>query len=220
MADLIFEHPRLAAIYDAFDANRWDLEVYVSIAEELRARRVLDVGCGTGTFALMLAARGLEVIGADPAKASLYVARGKPGADHIRWIDGRCNCIVHTGCRWSDTTIGAPVFHPHGIRALPLLTQLHGVPYQDSHQLQSWRAGCVVRRMSGSEGGVRKRTDREVSTAPRSDPTGHATAPPAAVSGGTDASRPRGRSSDVDGSRAYEVEPLAWQTQTGLPPVS
>nr|WP_281242125.1 class I SAM-dependent methyltransferase [Ruania alba] len=49
---------------------------------------MLDVGCGTGTFATMLAARGHEVVGVDPAGASLDVARTKPHADRVRWLHG------------------------------------------------------------------------------------------------------------------------------------
>jgi SAM-dependent methyltransferase len=88
MADEIFQHPRLAGIYDALDPDRSDLDVYAAIADELGARRVLDVGCGTGSFALLLADRGVEVIGVDPAGESLAVARAKPGADRVRWIHG------------------------------------------------------------------------------------------------------------------------------------
>jgi len=88
VADEGFEDPRLAALYDPLDPDRGDLDVYASIADELGAGRVLDVGCGTGVFALMLAARGLDVVGVDPAEASLDVARGKSGADRVRWIHG------------------------------------------------------------------------------------------------------------------------------------
>ncbi|MED7924241.1 class I SAM-dependent methyltransferase [Nonomuraea sp. LP-02] len=88
-----FEDPRLAAVYDPLDPDRSDLDVYAAIAAELGARSVLDVGCGTGTFALMLAARGLEVTGVDPAAASLAVARAKPGAERVRWIHGDARAL-------------------------------------------------------------------------------------------------------------------------------
>lgn len=93
MADEIFGSPRLAAIYDALDPDRSDLDAYVGIAGELHARSVLDVGCGTGTLAILLAARGIEVVGVDPAVASLDVARAKPGADRVRWIHGTAETL-------------------------------------------------------------------------------------------------------------------------------
>jgi SAM-dependent methyltransferase len=95
--DAQFEDPRLAPLYDVFDDDRSDLDVYVSIATELGAARVLDVGCGTGTFALLLAARGFDVVGVDPAEASLDVARRKPGADAVRWIHGDATSLPPLG---------------------------------------------------------------------------------------------------------------------------
>lgn len=86
--DAIFADPRLAGVYDTFDGDRTDLELYVRIVDELAARTVLDVGCGTGSLACMLAARGVQVVGVDPAAASLDVARQKPGAEAVRWIHG------------------------------------------------------------------------------------------------------------------------------------
>lgn len=93
MVDDIFEHPRLVAVYDALDPDRSDLEVYVEIVHELGAESVLDIGCGTGTFALLLADRGLQVIGVDPAAGSLDVARAKPGAERVSWIHGDATCL-------------------------------------------------------------------------------------------------------------------------------
>ncbi|MFI2567078.1 class I SAM-dependent methyltransferase [Cellulosimicrobium funkei] len=88
MPDALFDDPRLAALYDPLDPDRSDLDAYVAIVDELGARRVLDVGCGTGTFACLLAQRGVEVVGLDPAGASLDVARTKPGAERVRWLHG------------------------------------------------------------------------------------------------------------------------------------
>jgi SAM-dependent methyltransferase len=88
MADELFEDPRLAAIYDPFDSDRSDLDTYESMVDEFGARSVLDIGCGTGTFACRLAARGIEVFGLEPAEASLRVAQTKPWSDRVRWIHG------------------------------------------------------------------------------------------------------------------------------------
>lgn len=88
MADQIFENPRLVAIYDAFDGERWDLDHYVSLTKELGSKSILDVGCGTGCFVHRLAAQGFKVTGLDPARASIEAAKLKPGADRIQWIVG------------------------------------------------------------------------------------------------------------------------------------
>jgi SAM-dependent methyltransferase len=86
--DALFAEPRLARIYDVWEGERIDLPHYLAIVAELGARSVLDVGCGTGNWASMLAERGFEVVGLDPAAASLEVARAKPGAQRVRWIHG------------------------------------------------------------------------------------------------------------------------------------
>ena len=88
MVDALFGTPRLARIYDALDADRSDLEHYAAMVTEFGARRVLDVGCGTGELACLLARNGVDVVGVDPAEASLEVARGKEYADRVRWIHG------------------------------------------------------------------------------------------------------------------------------------
>lgn len=104
VVDEEFRHPRLAAIYDALDPDRSDLLVYVAIAAELGARRVLDVGCGTGTLALMLAERGFDVVGVDPAAASLAVARAKPGAQAVRWINSDATTLPGIDCDLATIT--------------------------------------------------------------------------------------------------------------------
>ena len=94
VADQIFEHPRLASIYDALDHDRSDLDAYLDITREFGARQVLDLGCGTGVFALLMAERGIDVTGVDPAAGSLAVARAKHGASKVRWIHGDATALM------------------------------------------------------------------------------------------------------------------------------
>jgi len=87
-ADAIFDHPKLAAIYDALDPDRGDLGLYLDVVKQKQAHKILDIGCGTGVFALLLADQGYEVVGVDPAAESLKVAQNKSGADLVRWVHG------------------------------------------------------------------------------------------------------------------------------------
>jgi SAM-dependent methyltransferase len=91
--DAIFAHPRLAQLYDAFDGPRDDLAAYVAIATELGADRILDVGCGTGCLALLLARTGRTVLAVDPAAASLDIAGAKDGSAAVTWIHGDATAV-------------------------------------------------------------------------------------------------------------------------------
>lgn len=92
--DATFADPRQAVLYDLFQHDRSDLDAYVSVAQEVGAHRVIDIGCGTGALAVRLAGLGFAVIGVDPAQASLDVARAKPGAERVTWVHGDATALV------------------------------------------------------------------------------------------------------------------------------
>jgi SAM-dependent methyltransferase len=88
VVDALFANSRLAEVYDPLDPDRSDLDAYGAMVDQFGARRVVDLGCGTGTLACLLAGRGVSVVGVDPAAASLAVARRKPHAEKVRWVHG------------------------------------------------------------------------------------------------------------------------------------
>ena len=103
--DDIFADDGFARLYDAF--NPWGPgdDFYLALARE-SGGPVLDLGCGTGMLACRIAHEIQPVIGLDPAKGMLRVARSRPGADKVEWIEGdarhfdmgrRFNLIYLTG---------------------------------------------------------------------------------------------------------------------------
>lgn len=69
----------MAPSYDAFTGLflRAARKRIKAEAKRWHCRRVLDVACGTGELAIMLAAEGFDVVGVDLSPAMLGIARGK-----------------------------------------------------------------------------------------------------------------------------------------------
>ncbi|WP_175854668.1 class I SAM-dependent methyltransferase [Burkholderia anthina] len=117
--EVLYIDPRLVAVYDLFNAGNRDFTFYASRIGTAR-QRILDLGCGTGTFARRLAAAGHDVVAIDPAPAMIEYARRQPGADAVRWfacaLDGLppgapFDAVVMTGhafqCLLTDDDIDA-----------------------------------------------------------------------------------------------------------------
>src|SRR5215831_12527166 len=92
--DLHYVDPRLVELYDHDNPRGADTDFYLRLAATLDAHQVLDLGCGTGLLTLELAAvDGRFVMGVDPAPAMLAVARRKPGAERVTWIEGDASAL-------------------------------------------------------------------------------------------------------------------------------
>jgi 2-polyprenyl-3-methyl-5-hydroxy-6-metoxy-1,4-benzoquinol methylase len=100
-----YQRTQIAEIYDLVNPPARDTDFYLSLAG-LRQCSVLDLGCGTGTLCCALAERGHRVTGVDPAGAMLAVARSKPHAGKVEWVESsaqsykahrRFDMIVMTG---------------------------------------------------------------------------------------------------------------------------
>src|SRR6516162_4164184 len=100
-----YQHTRIAEIYDLINPRAQDTDFYLALAG-LHPGSVLDRGCGTGTLCGAFGERGHRETGVDPAAAMLAVARRKPNAEQVEWVessaqrykvDRRFDLVVMTG---------------------------------------------------------------------------------------------------------------------------
>jgi SAM-dependent methyltransferase len=80
--------PRLINLYDLDNPDGPDHDFYRALAEQLHARSIIDLGCGTGILTVTLTGADRNVVGIDPSSAMLDYARNRTGAETVMWILG------------------------------------------------------------------------------------------------------------------------------------
>ncbi len=76
-----------AEFYDQKSAylNSFEEHVLLKMTKDLKGKRVLDMGCGTGRLISMLQKSGAEVVGLDTSEKMLKIARKKfPNVEFVR----------------------------------------------------------------------------------------------------------------------------------------
>ncbi len=113
---------QLVELYDLDNEPGDDHDYYLALADELGAKKILDLGCGTGLLTRAFAQPGREIIGIDPSKTMLAYARRQPGAEPITWIDGDATAIEPTADVDLAVSTGNTIMHiedlPSALHAL------------------------------------------------------------------------------------------------------
>jgi ubiquinone/menaquinone biosynthesis C-methylase UbiE len=123
---------------------------------------IVDVGCGTGTLAIALAAGGAAVIGVDGDPEVLTLARAKPGANAVQWRKGSATALPLAGAT-ADRVVMSLLLHHLGhdakraalaeaVRVLRPGGRLHladwGRPRDPLMRCAAW----ALERLDGAEG--------------------------------------------------------------------
>lgn len=95
---------RLVDLYDQDNPDGPDHDFYRTLANEISAESVLDLGCGTGILTVTFAREGRDIVGLDPSATMLAYARRRADADAVKWILGDSSSIPRGGFDYAVMT--------------------------------------------------------------------------------------------------------------------
>lgn len=97
MIDDPYRDADLVDLYDVDNPGGEDHAYFRALADEIDARSIVDLGCGTGLLTRSLARPGRTVIGVDPSRTMLDFARRQPGSELLTWLHGDASVLAPTG---------------------------------------------------------------------------------------------------------------------------
>jgi len=123
---------------------------------------VVDVGCGTGTLAIALAAAGAEVIGVDGDPEVLALAHAKPGADAVQWRKGTATALPLPGASAERVVMSLLLHHlgadakrtalAEAVRVLRPGGRLHVADWGRPRDPLMRGAAWALQRLDGAQG--------------------------------------------------------------------
>jgi SAM-dependent methyltransferase len=123
---------------------------------------VVDVGCGTGTLAIALAAGGARVAGVDGDPEVLVLARAKPGADAVQWRHGLATALPLPGASADRVVMSLLLHHldagakraalSEAVRVLRRGGRLHVADWGRPRDPLMRGAAWALERLDGPEG--------------------------------------------------------------------
>ncbi len=105
---------RLVALYDEDNPDGADHDFYRSVADEISAQSVVDIGCGTGILTVTFASPCRSVVGVDPSRNMLDWAARRPGGASVRWVLGDSRDIPGDGFDYAVMTGNVAQHIPDG----------------------------------------------------------------------------------------------------------
>jgi SAM-dependent methyltransferase len=111
MIDDPYRDGELVELYDLDNPDGEDHAYYRALADEVDARSLVDLGCGTGLLTRSLAGPGRTVIGVDPSRTMLDYARRQPGGESVTWIHGDASVLAPDGTADLVICTGNAIMH-------------------------------------------------------------------------------------------------------------